>query len=509
MRIADSLIMKNIDNYVINEIGMPSIVLMENAAKAALKKVDLSKEYYVIICGPGNNGGDGFALARHLFNMGKDVDVFIYSNKKEEGLKKDAKINFNIMKNIDIPYMFIENTEKDLWTLKESLSESDIVIDSLFGTGFISKKNEFLYKIIEYINSYSYKTISIDVPSGLNSDTGQIYDSCVIADETITFQCIKRGFLNYVAFKYIGNVIVVDIGVPDFVLRKFESLEYILDYNKAKELIPLRTKTGYKGNYGRVLVVAGSPGYTGAAILASEAAIASGAGLVSLTSHKESLKILVPRLKEVMSIDIDNLEGEVKKSSVIAIGPGLGDTKETYKILLRVIKVMQEEGKEDSFLIIDADGLNVLKGKTEILKHLNFNVIITPHLGEMARLTGLSIEEISNNRIDVARNFAKENKLIVVLKGYNTIITDGNKVYINTTGSSSMAQGGMGDVLTGIIGAFSGQKIDSLKSACLAVYIHGYIGDILAKEKYTVKASEIISNIPRYLKKMSFNDNNH
>lgn len=508
MRIADSEMMRNIDNYVINKIGMPSIVLMENAAKAAIKKLDLSLEYYVILCGPGNNGGDGFALARDLFNMGKDVDVFIYSNLKEKGLKKDARINFEIMKNMDIPYVFMENTKKDLWTLKEALGESDIVIDSLFGTGFISKKDKFLFEIIRYINTFSNKIISIDVPSGLDSDTGKVYDLCVIADKTITFQCIKRGFLNYDSFKYTGNVEVVDIGIPDFVLQKYEALEFILDYNKAKELIPLRNKTGYKGNYGRVLVVAGSPGYTGAAILASEAAIASGAGLVSLTSHKESLKILVPRLKEVMSLDIDNLEDEVKKSNVIAIGPGLGDTKETYKILLRVIKVLQEEGKEDSYLIIDADGLNVLKGKTEILKHLNFNVIITPHLGEMARLTGLSIEEISNNRIDVARKFAKENNLIVVLKGYNTIITDGNKVYVNTTGSSSMAQGGMGDVLTGIIGSFAGQKMDSLRSACLAVYIHGYIGDILAKEKYTVKASEIISNIPKYLKKISFTNNN-
>lgn len=505
MRIASSSMMRNIDNYVIDKIGMPSIVLMENACIEALKKIDLEKEYYVIICGPGNNGGDGFAIARHLYNLGKDVDVYIYSNKKEDGFKGDARTNFNILKHINIPYMFIEDEKRDLWILKESLCDSDIVIDALFGTGFIGKNNELLFNIIESINSYSDKVISIDVPSGLNSDTGEIFNSCVIANRTITFQCMKRGFLNYRAFKYIGEVDVVDIGIPEFVEEKFESLEYILDYNKAKKLIPIRQKTGYKGNYGRVLIVAGSLGFTGAAILTSEAAISSGSGLVSLTSHKESLEVLVPRLREIMSVDIDRLENEVKKSSVVAIGPGLGDTKETYKILLKVIKVMQEEGKEDSFLIIDADGLNVLKGRTEILKHLNFNVIITPHLGEMARLTGLSIEEISNNRIDIARNFAKENNLTVVLKGYNTVITDGNKVYINTTGSSSMAQGGMGDVLTGIISAFAGQKLNGLDAACLAVYIHGYIGDILSKEKYTVKASEIISNIPKYLKKMSFN----
>lgn len=504
MRIADSLIMRNIDNYVIDKIGMPSIVLMENASIEALKRIDLDKEYYVIICGPGNNGGDGFAIARHLYNLGKDVDVYIYSSQKEEGLKEDAKINFNIMKNINIPYMFIEDEKKDLWILKESLSDSDIVVDSLFGTGFIDKDDKLLFEIIEYINNFSSKVISIDVPSGLNSDTGEIFNKSVIADKTITFQCMKRGFLNYRAFKYIGEVEVVDIGIPEFVEEKFESLEYILDYNKAKKLIPIRQKTGYKGNYGRVLIVAGSLGFTGAAILTSEAAIASGAGLVSLTSHKEALEVMVPRLREIMSVDINKLEEEVERSNVIAIGPGLGDSKETYQSLLKVIKVMQEEGKEDSFLIIDADGLNVLKGRTEILKHLNFNVIITPHLGEMSRLTGFSIEEISNNRIDIARNFARENNLTVVLKGYNTVITDGNKVYINTTGSSSMAQGGMGDVLTGIISAFSGQKMNGLDASCLAVYIHGYIGDIVSREKYTVKASEIISNIPKYLKKMSF-----
>ncbi len=336
----------------------------------------------------------------------------------------------------------------------------------------------------------------------MNADTGESMGQVVDADITVTFQCMKRGFLNYEAMPRLGRIAVEKIGIPGPVEAKAEKGEYLTDHSLACSLVPVRDKTGFKGNYGKVLVVAGSSGFTGAALICTEAAISTGSGLVTLCSREEVFQSLVLRLKEAMSLHPDELEEGVSRADVVVFGPGLGNSDVTFDMLLRVIKSMQENGSRSKTLLIDADGLNVLKDRTEILTHLDFNVILTPHVGEMSRLCGMTSEEILKSRIDTARDFALEHKCIVVLKGYNTVVTDGKVSYVNPTGSSAMAQGGMGDALAGITGSLCGQGLEPLEAAVLGTYLHGYIGDELAGESYIVKASEIIDAIPGSMKRL-------
>ena len=499
MRIADIEMMREMDQAATLTFGIPSIILMENAATSVLKNLDLSQSYYVIIAGPGNNGGDGFALARHLKNIGKDVDVFVLS--KDGSIKGDAKVNYDILLNLKVSVEIIRN-EEDLVSLTDAVKDADVTIDALLGTGAKGPLSEMFIKVIEIMNDYSEMIISIDVPSGLDADTGLPVPVAVRAKRTVSFQCIKKGYLEDKALEYLGDLIIEDIGIPEMAMKLVEKEIYMTEAEDIENILPVREKAGYKSMYGRVLVVAGSRGLSGAAKISSEAAIATGSGLVTLSSHEDVMDDLVPRLREIMSLYPEDLEEGVRKSDIVAFGPGLGNSEETLDMLLRVIKIMQEEGMKNSTLVIDADGLNVLEGKCEILKSLNFNVIMTPHPGEMSRLKGLTVKEINTNRIEVAREFAKTHGIILVLKGYHTVITDGKEVYVNPTGSSAMAQGGMGDALTGIIASLAGQGIKPMDAAIFGVYLHGYIGDLLSKDRYSVKASEIIENIPYQMKQI-------
>ncbi len=499
MYVMDVETTRRIDERAKAEYGIPGILLMQNAAMAVKRHLDLEKEYFVVVCGTGNNGGDGLALALELKNLHKEVDVFLVSESSEP--KGDARIFYDIILKSGVSLEIISDADH-LWSFIEALKDADVVIDALLGTGILGDAAPLHAAVIESMNDFAPKIISVDVPSGLSADQGIPMPVAVFAAKTVTFETIKKGLISYGALPYVGKLEVEPIGIPDELLRNEASPVYFTDQNEAQRMIPLREITGHKNRYGRVLVVAGSRGFTGAAMLSSEAALAAGSGLVTLCSYNETMEILVPRLTEIMSLYEDDLEEGARKADIVAFGPGLGNTEETFQLLLRVIKTLQEEGKSDATLVIDADGLNALEGRTEILKPLCFNVVLTPHPGEMARLTGKSVKEVEENRLDTAKGFAKEHEVIVVLKGYHTVVTDGQTVHINSTGSSAMAQGGMGDVLTGIIASLSGQGLLPMEAAILGTYIHGCIGDHLAQERYSVKASEIIENIPFYMKKL-------
>ncbi|WP_312653104.1 NAD(P)H-hydrate dehydratase [Proteiniclasticum sp.] len=499
MYVTDVETTRRIDQRAMTEYSIPGILLMDNAALAVKRHLDLEKDYFVIVCGTGNNGGDGLALSLKLKNLGKEVDVFLASeNKKPEG---DAGVFYEIVMKSGISLEIISD-EDQLWSFIEALKDADVVVDALLGTGIKGDVSPLYAAVIDSMNDFAPKIISVDIPSGLSADTGMPMPVAVIAHRTVTFETIKKGLISYSALPYVGKLAVEPIGIPETLLQEEIKPVYFTDHHEAEKLIPERELTGHKNHYGRVLVVAGSRGFTGAAMLSSEAALATGSGLVTLCSYDETMQILVPRLTEIMSLDEENLEEGVGKADIVAFGPGLGNSEETFQLLLRVIKTLQEEGKSDSTLVIDADGLNALEGRTEILKPLCFNVVLTPHPGEMARLTGKSVKEIEDDRMGTAKRFAQEHDVIVVLKGYRTVVTDGRTVNINSTGSSAMAQGGMGDVLTGIIASLSGQGLSSYEAAILGTFIHGCIGDQLALERYSVKASEIIENIPFYMKKL-------
>ncbi|AJA48860.1 bifunctional NAD(P)H-hydrate repair enzyme Nnr [Clostridium pasteurianum DSM 525 = ATCC 6013] len=497
MKFVSSNIIKKIDNYCINELGISELVLMENAALKVIKNIDLKdNSYFTVICGTGNNGGDGFAVARHLISLKKNVQVFFVGNV--EKMTDSCRANYSILKNMEVNIIFIQDL-KDIEHLEVYLVYSDVIIDALLGTG-INRNVEGIYDtVISTINENSQFTVSIDVPSGLNSDTGDVMGNCIDSNKTITFELYKSGFLNYNSEKYTGEIIVEKIGIPEFVISEFHDGGFVTDKDIFKKKVAVRDKYSHKGNYGRVLIFAGSEQYTGAAYISTEGAVRSGAGLVTLCCDEDILQTLRSKFNEAMTISSKNIEGVNKllaNSNCVAVGPGMGDNENTYKVLNFVLK------NSKCPVVIDADGINVLSKDLSILENSKVPVLITPHPGEMSRLTGLPVDYIEKNRIKVAKEFAKKYNVIVLLKGYNTVITKGNSVIVNSTGNSAMASGGMGDCLTGIITSFIAQGQDVIDAAVTGAFLHGYCGEMLSKEMFNVSASDVLDAIPYAIKKL-------
>lgn len=497
MKIAASSIMREIDKYCIETLRIPSIVLMENAALKVIKNIDLkSYESFVVVCGSGNNGGDGFAVARHLYVLGKKIEVFLIGT--EDSMSQDCRVNYTVLKNLGVAVNKVNNVE-DVSELRDALLRCEVTVDAIFGTG-LSRNVEGIYDlVIAIINENSKYILSIDVPSGFSSDNGKALGNCVRANKTVTFQLYKRGFLTYGSDKYTGEVVVEAIGIPEFVVDKFHNNEFIIDREMIKSSLKVRDKYSHKGDYGRVLLAAGSKGFTGAAYIAAEAAVKSGAGLVTLACSEDIQEVLSSKLVEAMTVtfkDKDRLKDIISKCSSIAVGPGMGNSEDTFNMVQYILE------NAACLVVIDADGINVLKDRLFILKNRKHKVIITPHPGEMSRITGLSIGYINENRIKVAKEFAKEYDVIVLLKGYNTVITDGDAVMVNPTGNSSMASGGMGDCLTGIIASFIAQGYNSLEAAYMAAFLHGYAGEKLSEKMFCVSASSIIKSLPYVIKEL-------
>lgn len=499
MEIMDVKTLRMMDQMAMRDFKVPGILLMDAAASSLVRHIHPLSSYVVILCGAGNNGGDGIALGLKLCQVGKEVDLYLLGDI--ENSKGDASVFYQMALKQEIPMTKLQE-EEDLWSFQEALGDADVIVDALYGTGFHGDVDDFAGYVIDMVNEYSEKVLSVDVPSGLLPDQGVPSNHTVRASKTVTFEAYKKGFFSYEALNYIGEVVVEPVGIPKKIRQAMSQNTYFVTEEMVRSLLPKRQITGHKNTYGKVLAVAGSKGFTGAAMLTVEAAVESGSGLVVLSSFNETLDILVPRLTEVMSLSVDKLENGVRSAQAVAFGPGLGQHRDVYKMLLRTIKTLQEENGNNKTLVLDADGLQAMVGKCSLFCDMTFPVIITPHPGEMSKLTGIPKDELEKDRLETARSFAKKHGIVVVLKGYNTVVTDGEMTYVNSTGTSAMAQGGMGDVLTGIIASFSGQGLAPLDAAVLGVYIHGAIGDELSKTRYTVKPSELVENIPGYLKRL-------
>ncbi|MBU3191138.1 NAD(P)H-hydrate dehydratase [Clostridium bowmanii] len=498
MKIGTTQIMRSIDRYCIDILGIPGIVLMENAALKVMKNIPENNKNVVIVCSSGNNGGDGFAVARHLLNRGRGIYVEIFCLGSEENMSPDTLVNFNIIRNMGAKIIKVNNS-KDLDILRESISHCDITIDAIFGTG-ISREIEGIYSLaITIMNETSKYILSIDVPSGFECNSGKVMGTCIKSNKTVTFELFKRGFLAGGSEPYTGEVVVESIGIPRSVVDKFHEDEYIMDIDFVKGVIKKRSKYSHKGDYGRTLILAGSQGFTGSAYISTQAAVRSGAGLVTLGCDSSIQSILSEKLVEAMTAatnDEKRLDSLITNSNCIAIGPGLGNNQGTLKLLRKVLL------NSKCPVVIDSDGLNVLEGNLEILKNTTCPIVLTPHMGEMARISGFSIDEINENKIDIAKEFAKKYDVVLLLKGFNTIITDGKTLQINPTGSSAMASGGMGDCLTGIIASFISQGHDIFTAACVGAYVHGYSGDKLSKEMFCVNANHILEVLPFIIKEI-------
>lgn len=488
-RIVTSDEMQKIDRCTIEEIGVPSLLLMENAGLGVVTVVDemlagTEKKNILIFCGKGNNGGDGMVVARHLFNRGFQTDVYLVGEK--ETLKGDALINLKILDGFGLE-VFTLKDKKDL----KRIRRGDLIVDALLGTGVTGKVDGFLAEVIAWINGSSIPVVSVDLPSGLHSDYGSFQGGCVQADHTVTMAELKRGLVLPPGRELAGDVTVVDIGSPDFAADRVDVRTFLLEEEDIVERLPDRPADAHKGKFGKILVLAGSTGMTGAAVLASTASLRVGGGLTILGIPCGLNSIFEEKLTEVMTRPLPqtpggtlSLEGEgeidrlLEWADVLAVGPGLSTDGETAELVRRVV------ARAEMPMVIDADGLNAFAGEGKLLKRGNKrgSRVLTPHYGELSRLIGVSIDEIERDRIEVARESASRFGSVIVLKGSPTVVASPEgDVYINPTGNSGMASAGVGDVLTGMIVGLLGQGCSPLDAALCGVYLHGLSGDLGAE----------------------------
>lgn len=493
--------MKRLDKWAIEQIGIPEIVLMENAG---LKVVEAIKESFgipdnvCVVCGKGNNGGDAAVAARHLKNSGANVSILLLGERS--AVSNSLKINLDIADRSGIP--IFETSGADV--LEKLLNDADLIIDGILGTGLQSVVEGTYAQVISSINKTKCPVVSIDIPSGIDSDTGEIKGSCIEADITVTLHLPKIGMLKYPALLKMGKLVIADIGIP-YKSPKSQTpnpkqaqnanlnIPNITDINFIRNYLPVRKFDANKGDNGRVLIIAGSVGMAGAAILASRAALRAGSGLVYLSVPKAIQNTVNTATAEVITF-ADLTVQKIKKMrlDVIAIGPGLGSKQ---KLLVSGLI------KADLPIpyVIDADGLNSIAGNNNILRKRKHPTVITPHPGEMARLLNMTVDRVQSDKVNIAVKTAKDLNVIVVLKGANTVIADpSGDHYINITGNPGMATAGMGDVLTGMISSLIGEGIDPFKASVCAVFIHGMAGDVVAslKGQHGMIATDIIDAIP-------------
>ena len=507
MKLVTAKEMKALDVQAQNDYAMPGILLMDNAAQAVAEAVHealtaLEGERVVIFCGGGNNGGDGLGAARWLQSYGVSVRAFIVGAALD-AVQGDAALELAMFTKAGGRVEAL-STEDD-WVLAElAASKADVLVDALLGTGFHGELEGDVLRACELLNKSEKYILAVDIPTGVNADNGAVSEHAVRSDHTVTMALVKTGLLLYPGREYCGDIELADISMPVKLVEEYQSDKYRLTDEIVRELLPLRKANAHKGDAGRVVICAGSPGYTGAAALASDAAVKAGAGLVSLYTPLSSRDVLAIKLTEVMVHGLlermpgilgggaaSDVASSAEAADVLAIGPGLGTSESTQEAVRTILQ------KITTPVVIDADALTALAGHTEILAAMQAQKVLTPHPGEMARLTGLEIAEIEADRINVAKKYAEEWQAIVVLKGAPTVIGCPNgTVYVNSTGNSSLATGGSGDVLTGIIAGLAAQKISLQEAAICGVYLHGLAAELTGID-IGLAAGELAALLPQ------------
>jgi ADP-dependent NAD(P)H-hydrate dehydratase / NAD(P)H-hydrate epimerase len=534
--VLDAASMKNVDSYSINTLGIPSVVLMERAALSVTEAIESKVKGnihtdIICVCGRGNNGADGLAVARQLYLKGYNVDVYIINSHAST---KEFDIQLNIIKNLGIECIN-----------SPDFSKYGVIVDALFGNGLSRELAGEARIVVDTINKCSTSVrsqytqnsdnngnrlvVAVDIPSGISASTGVVMGSAVNADITVTFGFEKIGHILYPAASYCGKIIRKDIGFAQYPDMTRDIFTY--DYSDISDMLPLRKPDGNKGTFGKALVIAGSRLYGGAAVLSSRAAARIGAGLVRTLTHISNRTAVITGNMEcvVDTYDTDEECGDFVKNTetlvdkcicwadVVCIGPGLSMQESAVKLVRSV------SAKKNIKKLYDADALNIiaqykieLDGSNDDVDYeaggnsgnasykddmSDKNVVVTPHIGEMSRLTGLDIAVIKNNPIDTARTYSREHNCVCVLKDARTIVSDGERVYINMSGNDGMATGGSGDVLSGIITGLMAQGLTTFEASALGVYIHGCAGDeaTLSNGKYSMVAGDIIDNIKNVL----------
>jgi NAD(P)H-hydrate epimerase len=462
--------MKEIDRYSIEEIGIPALVLMERAAlfvAEAAAEVTKKDEKILAVCGMGNNGGDGVAAARILIERGFTAEILLVGEEKKAS--REMKTQLSIAEKLNIPIW-----RKESFDEYNKIKEYATLLDGLFGIGLSREVGGDFFRVIEKINAGSHHVISIDIPSGIHGNTGKIEGVCIRADKTVTFGYGKPGLFLYPGCEYTGKVVVAPIGFP----KKVEEWVGPDCFSYTKEdltKLPERKAYSNKGSYGKLLVVGGAKGMSGACILSAKAALKSGAGLVRIVACEENRKVIQTSLSEAMFSPWEELTTWLSWADAVVLGPGLSKSQEALELFSKV-------WASEKPLVLDADGLNLLaqQGGLDYSNSSNKSkVIFTPHLKEMERLTKEPVEHLRENLLEVSRHYGQKER-ILVLKDARTVVSDGKKVYLNTSGNHSLAKGGSGDVLSGIIGGLLVQGAEPFLAASLGVFVHG-----LAAEHFT------------------------
>lgn len=508
MKIATAEQIKNIDRRAIREFGIPGTVLMENAAAAIMTEMErffdgLSGVRVGILCGKGNNGGDGLALARRLRIRGTAVRAALLA--PFSAVSGEAKVNLSVLRKMDVD--LLQNaTSKNV---ADIIAWSDILVDAMLGVGLSSPVKGVYAQAVNQVNASARPVVAVDMPTGIHADTGAVLGTAVKAELTVAMALLKPGLVLSPGAEYAGTVRVADIGIPSEVVDRENIALTLLDRSIAWG-VARRKRDAHKGDFGHALIIAGSPGKAGAAIMAAKAALRTGPGLVSVAAPNGIVPIIQGQVCEAMCVPADeSIEGTLGAGSegallkaaesmdAVAMGPGLSTHFETSQVLRHLIPRIAVP------LVIDADGLNALAADKDLLLRSKAPVIVTPHPGEMGRLLGVPAAEVQQNRLGAARRFARTYGVIVVLKGAGTVVAlPGGETFVNSTGNPGMATGGTGDALTGMIAGFLAQGYPPAQAACLGVYLHGRAGDLAAGEKGEAPmiAGDLIENIPAALK---------
>jgi len=505
--------MRKIDNRAIEEFGIPGAVLMENAA---IRTVDVIGDKYpalidggkvIILAGCGNNGGDGLAIARLLMLKGVNTQVYIFF--PEDKFAGDAKLNLDIYKRLG-GHIELVSGKEHLRILEQAIWQADLIVDSIFGTGIHRDIEGLIYEAIDMVNKSSVPVVAVDIPSGINGRDGKVMGIAMKANHTVSFGYAKRGHILYPGREYTGRLHVVPISLPQDSAHAVGVKAFTLDDMEMAQSLKERPRQGHKGSFGKVGVMAGSLGMAGAACLSSMAALKGGAGLVTLGCPASLMSLFQSKMTEVMcypledgrkgylTIDaISGIKDFLRDKDVLAIGPGLGSKCAGLEIIRYILREF------DISIVMDADALNHISRDKKLLASYRGSIVITPHPGEMARLTGRSIDEIVAAPIETAAEFAREMGIIVLLKGAASVVVNPEgDIYINSSGNAGMGTGGSGDVLTGLVAALIAQGYSPYEAAVYGCYIHGRAGDY-AKDKWGqtgMVAGNILDELPLVFK---------
>ena len=492
-----------------NDIGTCFLTLMEyagtNCAEDIKKRFDRDCGRVAVVAGKGKNGGDGYVIARVLRESGYDVTIVMaFGGPKAE----DAITNYQ--RALCAGVLMLDYSEQK-YACTELIESAAVIVDTMFGIGFHGAANEEQTEIFELINNSNGKVIAVDIPSGVETDSGKVNGSAIKADLTYAISTLKPAHVLFPAREYCGETEIIDIGLLPESLGSVSPKLEVYTSEDIKDLLPDRGRCAHKNDFGHVLAICGSKNMPGAAVLCSNAAIRMGAGLLTAAYPENAYPSISPRINEGMNLPLKaNENGRISKDSIpellefmkkataIVIGPGLGLDDDTGAVVREVIL------NAECPMVIDADALNAIADEPEILKQAKGDVLITPHPGEMARLSGLSTGEIADDRIKVAENFANAYGVTVLLKGADTVVAAKGcgKTYVNTTGNQGLAKGGSGDTLAGIAAALLAEGCDSFTAASLAAAIHGAAADYVARKKAlrAITATDLIAALPKLLK---------